>query len=88
MRQKHRINEDLFSYRIFYQGISVKKSRSGKQVQLPEIPVRICPHCGYEMRTWSGGEISCIRCENDLRKGETRNLRKISGEMGLPAEKM
>ena len=34
------------------------------------IPVRICPHCGHEMRTWIHGDLSCTRCENDLRPGE------------------
>jgi len=34
------------------------------------IPVRICPHCGYEIRTWINGDLSCTRCENDIRSGE------------------
>jgi len=34
------------------------------------IPVRICPHCGYEIRTWINGDLSCTRCENDIRPGE------------------
>jgi len=34
------------------------------------IPIRICPHCGYVIRTWIDGELSCIRCENDLYPGE------------------
>lgn len=34
------------------------------------MPVRICPHCGYEIRTWILGDLSCTRCENDIRPGE------------------
>jgi hypothetical protein len=30
------------------------------------IPIRICPHCGYEIRTWINGDLSCTRCENDI----------------------
>ncbi|MDP3565382.1 MAG: hypothetical protein Q8R70_12930 [Methanoregula sp.] len=34
------------------------------------MPIRICPHCGYEIQTWILGELSCIRCENDILPGE------------------
>lgn len=34
------------------------------------MPIRICPHCGYEIQTWILGELSCTRCENDIRPGE------------------
>jgi hypothetical protein len=88
MNRKNRFNEESFAYRLFYPVISVKRSRPEKQKPTPEIPVRICPHCGYKMQTWSGGDISCTRCENDIRKGETRSLRELSGDMGLQAEKM
>lgn len=30
------------------------------------VPIRICPHCGYEIRTWILGDITCTRCENDI----------------------
>jgi hypothetical protein len=88
MNRKNRFNEESFAYRHFYPVISVKRSRPGRQTLSPEIPVRTCPHCGYKIQTWSGGDISCTRCENDIWKGETRSLRELSGEMGLPAEKL
>ena len=34
------------------------------------VPIRICPHCGYEIRTWILGDITCTRCENDILNGE------------------
>jgi hypothetical protein len=34
------------------------------------IPIRTCPHCGYEIRTWIHGDLSCTRCENDIHPGE------------------
>lgn len=34
------------------------------------MPIRICPHCGYEIQTWILGELSCTRCENDIHPGE------------------
>jgi hypothetical protein len=86
MRRRNQINEDSFSYSTFHYGIPVKRLRSGKRIQASEIPVRICPHCGYEMRTWGSGEISCTRCENDIRAGETKSLREICREMGIPTE--
>lgn len=36
----------------------------------PVTPIRICPHCGYEIRTWILMNLSCTRCENDIRPGE------------------
>jgi hypothetical protein len=41
-----------------------------KRTPHPAIPVRVCPHCGYEVRTWIEGNISCTRCENDIGAGE------------------
>jgi hypothetical protein len=35
-----------------------------------EMPIRICLHCGYEIRTRIDGDLSCTRCENDLNPGE------------------
>ncbi|MEI8331300.1 MAG: hypothetical protein WCF90_06600 [Methanomicrobiales archaeon] len=34
------------------------------------MPIRICPHCGYEIQTWILGEHSYTRCENDIHPGE------------------
>jgi len=53
----------------------------------PAIPVRICPHCGYEIRTWSRGNVSCTRCENDIGTGEAAgNIPETCREMGMPME--
>jgi hypothetical protein len=87
MRQRPQINKDSISYNIFHQGISVNTLFTRKRMQSPEIPIRICPHCGHQMRTWTGGDISCTRCENDIVAGEkAKNLRDVCREMGLSME--
>ena len=58
---------------------SIAEIKPGNRVSEPQapgsppdslIPIRICPHCGYEIRTWILGDLSCTRCENDIRPGE------------------
>jgi len=39
-----------------------------------DVPIRICPHCGYEIRTWILGDLTCTRCENDIHIGKGKEL--------------
>jgi hypothetical protein len=53
-------------------GSSGNRNAPSQSETIPDsfMPVRICPHCGYEIRTWILGDLSCTRCENDIRPGE------------------
>ena len=50
--------------------IPVPASAASAETPGEAIPIRICPHCGYEIRTWILGDLTCTRCENDIRTGE------------------
>jgi len=51
-------------------GIPAPASAASTETHQEAIPIRICPHCGYEIRTWILGDLTCTRCENDIRNGE------------------
>ena len=85
--RRNQIDEDSLVYSIFHQRISVNNSFAKKRMQSLEIPIRICPHCGHQMRTWTGGDISCTRCENDIAAGEkTQSLPDVYRDIGLSIE--
>jgi hypothetical protein len=50
--------------------IPAPASTASAEMHDEAIPIRICPHCGYEIRTWILGDLTCTRCENDIRTGE------------------
>jgi hypothetical protein len=61
------------------QDTSIKGLKGNDRMPAPQVlcsnsdtvmPIRICPHCGYEIQTWILGELSCSRCENDIHPGE------------------